>query len=741
MDTGADRPEVDEGAVVEQIDDGVLLHDPETGYIVDANRAAVDIYGYPVPDLCGMRVAELSAPDPTYDDARARTLIEAAAGGDPQRFDWRIERPDGERRWVNVTLRPATVDGVDVVVAVVRDVTTHKRHERLFRELQSAAAALTGASSVAEIYSLVAGAAVEAFGATCVVCYRYDRASGELSPTALAPGDDDPEDLPPITDTDSVVWRSFAEGLPRHRAAALGPERSVGPDDPAVDETLLLPVGSHGVLLLEFGRRPAATETASDTDGRGAPATDATGATDATDATGTTSADGRNGTGTPRVARVEPESERGVEFASLLALLAEVTLDRAVQERALAERERRLARRDERLDALGHAVELLGVVVDAVVSTPTVARMEQAVCDDVTTVEPVAFAWIGETDRDRTVVPRRCTDGDAEGADWLDDEPDHSPSGVHPARAAVETGEIQHVGSLVEDCDDEDWARRALARGYQSTCAIPLCYRNASYGVLKLYATTPGAFEAIEESLSLLGSLVAFARSAGIRRRALTGDRRTELTLRLTGAPDFALRVATRLDCRVELVDGWTTDGDTADLTLRLPTSVAEDALALAERTATIRAAETVDADGGDYTTAVRLRQDGAWLGTMLADHGGRLEALTATPEAARVEATVPSGVDPSTVVDALDGRYGTVELQRQLSDERGEWSDGLADLLTDRQREVLETAVAHGYFASPRETDAETVAGHLGISQPTFSEHLRTAERRLFTALFGDDD
>lgn len=735
MNTGADRPEVEQGAVVEQLDDGVLLHDPETGRIVDANRAAVDIYGYSVSTLRGMRVAELSAPDPEYDEARARALIDAAAEGDSQRFDWWIERANGRRRWVNVGLRPATVDEVRVVVAVVRDVTARKRRERMFRELRSTATDLTGASSPPEIYSLVADAAVEAIGAACVVCYRYDRASGELRPTALAPTADDPETLPPITDTDSVVWRSFAEGLPRHRAADLRPEGSAGPDDPAVGETLLLPVGSHGVLLLGFTHRRADNGAEADGDG----SSGAVGAHDVSDGSSPDETDARSETQRRRIPRVEPASERGVEFANMLALLAEVALDRAVQERALEERERRLARRDEELDALGHAVGLLGVVIDAVVSTTTVARMEQAVCDGVTTVGPVAFAWIGETDREQRIVPRRWADDDAESADWLDDEPDHSHDGVHPARAAVETGEIQHVGSLVGSCDDEDWARRALARGYQSTCAIPLRYRDATHGVLKLYATTPGAFAEIDDSLSLLGSLVAFARSAGIRRRALTGDRRTELTLELTDAPDFALRVATRLGCRVELTAGWTTDGDTADLTLRLPASVADDAVALAAETATIRDAETVESDG--HTATVRIQQDGAWLGTMLADHGGRLTALTATPAGARVEATIPTGIDASAVVGAIDGRYGTMELKRQASDERREWGDGLADLLTDRQREVLDTAVAHGYFDSPRATDAETVAGHLGISQPTFSEHLRTAERRLFTALFGDDD
>lgn len=55
---------------------------------------------------------------------------------------------------------------------------------------------------------------------------------------------------------------------------------------------------------------------------------------------------------------------------------------------------------------------------------------------------------------------------------------------------------------------------------------------------------------------------------------------------------------------------------------------------------------------------------------------------------------------------------------------------------LTDRQRETLETAYAAGYFAHPREANAETVAGELDVSPATFREHLATAQAKLFGAV-----
>jgi hypothetical protein len=56
---------------------------------------------------------------------------------------------------------------------------------------------------------------------------------------------------------------------------------------------------------------------------------------------------------------------------------------------------------------------------------------------------------------------------------------------------------------------------------------------------------------------------------------------------------------------------------------------------------------------------------------------------------------------------------------------------------LTDRQREVVETAHRMGYFEYPREATAETVASELDISPSTFAETLRAAERTLLDELF----
>lgn len=63
------------------------------------------------------------------------------------------------------------------------------------------------------------------------------------------------------------------------------------------------------------------------------------------------------------------------------------------------------------------------------------------------------------------------------------------------------------------------------------------------------------------------------------------------------------------------------------------------------------------------------------------------------------------------------------------------------ADLrkLTDRQYEVIETAYEMGYFSYPRDSNAGEVADTLGISSSTFTEHLTTAQAKLFDDLFAE--
>jgi predicted DNA binding protein len=56
---------------------------------------------------------------------------------------------------------------------------------------------------------------------------------------------------------------------------------------------------------------------------------------------------------------------------------------------------------------------------------------------------------------------------------------------------------------------------------------------------------------------------------------------------------------------------------------------------------------------------------------------------------------------------------------------------------LTERQRTAIELAYFAGFFEWPRVSSGEDIAESMGVSAPTFHQHARKAQRKVFQALF----
>lgn len=56
--------------------------------------------------------------------------------------------------------------------------------------------------------------------------------------------------------------------------------------------------------------------------------------------------------------------------------------------------------------------------------------------------------------------------------------------------------------------------------------------------------------------------------------------------------------------------------------------------------------------------------------------------------------------------------------------------------VLTDRQREILTTAVKHGYYEVPRQATIRDIADEIGLSQATVGEHLQKIEAKILSGI-----
>ncbi len=126
-------------------------------------------------------------------------------------------------------------------------------------------------------------------------------------------------------------------------------------------------------------------------------------------------------------------------------------------------------------------------------------------------------------------------------------------------------------------------------------------------------------------------------------------------------------------------------------------------------------------------------------------EHGHPISDVRVDDGRLTVTLHLVDGADFSTLLSDLREAFEDVSI-RTISRETVARSDGpeLVPIdrgrLTDRQREVLQTAHSMGYFEYPRQANATEVAERLDICPSTFAEHLAAAQSKVLDDLFGSE-
>jgi PAS domain S-box-containing protein len=116
--------------VFDGIDEGLVLLEAETGRLVDVNGSFVDLAGSARESLVGRTLVSITNNESHAAVAYAVAMIERAAAGEPQSFEWTDRNAAGETVELDVDLSPVTVDGDRLVLGVVHDVTAERERER-----------------------------------------------------------------------------------------------------------------------------------------------------------------------------------------------------------------------------------------------------------------------------------------------------------------------------------------------------------------------------------------------------------------------------------------------------------------------------------------------------------------------------------------------------------------------------------------------------------------------------------
>ena len=566
-----------------------------------------------------------------------------------------------------------------------------REREQTLTSLHEATRALLGTTTEQEVSEVVVDVAADVLDLPGVGIFLFDDDENVLSPEAatdtLLEFYGEPIVFGPGR-ADSVAWHTYATGQGKVFDDVRNAERVSNPET-AARSTLTLPLGDHGVFVASS-------------------------------------------------AEIGVFDDQKRKLVGLLAATTEAALDRVAGQEGIRELNEELNARTRKLEAFDHSNAILRDVADSVVSLSSRRDLEQAVCDRLVD-DGYAFAWIGSVPPDGSVVEPHSWAGDS---GYLDAVSASVGSGEPSARAA-HTGEVVVVDNITDHLRETAWARTASDQGYQSALAVPLTYGEATYGVLTVYATEPGAFdEQLAEVFADVGRLVGYGLSVAETKQGILAEEMTELELDIETPNTFLNAVAALAETSVQYRETTPDSDGTTRVLFELDDPPVEEILALESE---FVAVESLTHLGRGDKHTFRATLNGETVAGTLLESGGIPQRVVASGDRTQAVVRLPQQQSVRRFLKRVKETYPETELrskrERQQTDAYDPMQFALDTELTGRQREVLVTAYESGFFQSPRETTGAELADLLDVSQPTVTHHLREAQRRLFEELFDGEE
>jgi PAS domain S-box-containing protein len=107
--------------------DAIFVYDLELEAVLDVNERMCEMYGWTVAEARQASIADFSSNEPPFTLEEAMRLIQKAAAGQHQMFEWKAKKKSGEFFWVEAALRHILIGGRSCLLSVVRDITERKR--------------------------------------------------------------------------------------------------------------------------------------------------------------------------------------------------------------------------------------------------------------------------------------------------------------------------------------------------------------------------------------------------------------------------------------------------------------------------------------------------------------------------------------------------------------------------------------------------------------------------------------
>jgi len=216
-----------------------------------------------------------------------------------------------------------------------------------------------------------------------------------------------------------------------------------------------------------------------------------------------------------------------------------------------------------------------------------------------------------------------------------------------------------------------------------------------------------------------------------------------ELKFEVRDSESFFVAASDALECRVVAEDAIHRD-DGCFLEYYTVRASSEATLEFARGFEGVESARVVRDTGPESLLEVVIDRQDCVMRTLATTHAV-IKRTVAESGNGVIVVEVPGHADASAVVDAmLDHHPETALLSKWHRDDSdlvavtgAVGTERYLSALTAKQRDAVRAAVQSGYLAWPRRSTASDCAAALGISQPTFSQHLYRGLELLLLDLF----
>lgn len=434
--------------------------------------------------------------------------------------------------------------------------------------------------------------------------------------------------------------------------------------------------------------------------------------------------------GTMSVCATEPDAfdETDQHLLGLLATSAAAACARAERERDVREARQHTER------VLDLVNGLVSNVVETLVEAATREELESGVVTELAAADPYTSAWIARPDvaEDNLTLTAWAGDIPGDAGAWSLDL-----TGDGPLAETYNDGESR-VFDGSRDGTSVD-SRDSLTADGDSLIAIPLTIAETIYGILGVTVGADGGIDERERVvLEALGRATANAIYAVERRRLLDATNVVELEFTVD-APDLLFNRLARDGRRLESAGSEFLADGSAEVYI-VASNVDPEAFIDRVRSD----------DGVSEVTALVTRESECLLDVVVEDsilstltkYGAAPTSLVAEDGTTQVTVELPYEREARELFSLIEDAYPSAELRRFTDLERPvetrqDFTADISDRLTDRQQMALETAYLGGFFEQPRDVDGNELANAMDISRPTFHQHLRAAQSKVFEELF----